>query len=194
MTIFETVKAAVTPKMAAEQYGFTVPHNGMICCPFHEDHHPSLKLNDDYYFCFGCNSSGDVIDFTAKLFGLTPLEAAQKLSQDFGLRSKKPSVLSELNRQKTQVEQERLCVQLLTEYLCLLWKWKIQYEPKSPEEPVDDRYAEACQMIDSIEHYLELLRADDQELRRHMVYALTKNNQMARLQDHIRRRKEEADA
>ena len=153
MTIFETVKAAVTPKMAAEQYGFTVPHNGMICCPFHEDRHPSLKLNEDYYFCFGCNSSGDVIDFTAKLFGLTPLEAAQKLSQDFELQPKKPSVLSELNRQKTQVEQERLCGQLLTEYLCLLWKWKIQYEPKVPEEPVDDRYVEACQMIDSIEHY-----------------------------------------
>ena len=28
---------------------------------------------------------GDVIDFTAKLFDLSPKEAAEKLAQDFGL-------------------------------------------------------------------------------------------------------------
>ena len=24
--------------------------------------HPSLKLNEDYFFCFGCGAKGDVID------------------------------------------------------------------------------------------------------------------------------------
>jgi len=42
----------------------------MTCCPFHEDRYPSLKLNEDFFYCFGCGTSGDVIDFTARLFGL----------------------------------------------------------------------------------------------------------------------------
>ena len=79
MNQFESVKAAVTLRQAAENYGLTVSRNGMTCCPFHEDRHPSMKLNEDYFFCFGCHASGDVIDFTTRLFGLSPYAAAQKL-------------------------------------------------------------------------------------------------------------------
>ena len=45
MTIFEAVKSTVTPRIAAEHYGMTVARNGMVCCPFHDDRHPSMKLN-----------------------------------------------------------------------------------------------------------------------------------------------------
>ena len=86
MTIFEAVKSTVTPRMAAEHYGLSVSHNGMVCCPFHDDRHPSMKLYDDHFHCFGCQATGDVIEFTSKLFGITALEAAQKLAADFGIR------------------------------------------------------------------------------------------------------------
>ena len=33
---------------------------------------PSMKLNDTYYYCFGCGANGDAIDLTAKLFDLNP--------------------------------------------------------------------------------------------------------------------------
>lgn len=65
MNIFETVKAAVTVRQAAEHYGLKINRSGMICCPFHDDRHPSLKLNEDYFYCFGCGAKGDVIDFVA---------------------------------------------------------------------------------------------------------------------------------
>ena len=77
MTIFETVKAAVTPKMAAERYGLNVGRNNMVRCPFHDDHHPSMKLNKDTFFCFGCGAKGDVIEFTSRRYDLKPLEAAK---------------------------------------------------------------------------------------------------------------------
>ena len=51
----------------------------MCRCPFHSDKTPSMKLNETYYYCFGCHLVGDVIDFTGRLFSLSPLEAAQKL-------------------------------------------------------------------------------------------------------------------
>ena len=37
MNIFETVKAHITTRQAAEQYGLTVTRSGMICCPFHHE-------------------------------------------------------------------------------------------------------------------------------------------------------------
>ena len=67
MTIYGTIKAAISVKQAAEHYGLKVNRNGMACCPFHNDRHPSLKLNEDYFFCFGCGAKGDVIDLVARL-------------------------------------------------------------------------------------------------------------------------------
>ncbi len=52
MTIYETIKAAISVKQAAEHYGLKVNRNGMACCPFHNDRHPSLKLNEDYFKIF----------------------------------------------------------------------------------------------------------------------------------------------
>ena len=85
MTIYGTIKAAISVKQAAEHYGLKVNRNGMACCPFHNDRHPSLKLNEDYFFCFGCGAKGDVIDLVARLFNMSSYEAAQKLASDFGL-------------------------------------------------------------------------------------------------------------
>lgn len=102
MTIFEAVKTTVAPRMAAEHFGLSVSRNGMVCCPFHDDRHPSMKLYEDHYHCFGCQTNGDVIAFTSKLFGITPLEAAQKLAADFGIREDKPSVLAKLKMYTTQ--------------------------------------------------------------------------------------------
>lgn len=117
MTIFEAVKSTVTPRLAAEHFGLNVGRNGMVCCPFHDDRHPSMKLNEDYFYCFGCGAKGDAIEFTSKLFGISTLEAAQKLSADFGIKTDKPSVLTKLSRYRTQADNERLCFRVLREYL-----------------------------------------------------------------------------
>ena len=68
MTLFEQVKECVTARQAAEHYGIKVKRNGMACCPFHKDRHPSMKA-DKIYHCFACGVGGDAIDFTARLFG-----------------------------------------------------------------------------------------------------------------------------
>ena len=49
MTIYETIKVAISVKQAAEHYGLKVNRNGMACCPFHNDRHPSMRLNEDYF-------------------------------------------------------------------------------------------------------------------------------------------------
>ena len=59
MTIYEKAKSLVTAREAAEHYGLTNRH-GMALYPFHDDHNPSMKL-DDRFHCFGCGEDGDVI-------------------------------------------------------------------------------------------------------------------------------------
>ena len=58
MTLFEQVKECVTARQAAEHYGIKVKRNGMACCPFHKDRHPSMKA-DKIYHCFACGVGGD---------------------------------------------------------------------------------------------------------------------------------------
>ena len=84
-SVFEAVKQSITVREAAQMYGIEVNRSGMACCPFHDDKNPSMKLNEEYFYCFGCGATGDVIDFTARLYNLSPKEAAEKLAQDFGL-------------------------------------------------------------------------------------------------------------
>lgn len=84
-SIFVRVKAAVTVKEAAAFYNVPMDQAGRTKCLFHPDTHPSMKLYDDHYHCFGCQTNGDVIAFAARLFNLRPIDAAKRLANDFGV-------------------------------------------------------------------------------------------------------------
>ena len=192
MTIFEAVKSTVTPRIAAEHYGMTVARNGMVCCPFHDDRHPSMKLYEDYFYCFGCGAKGDVIEFTSKLFGINAQEAAQKLSADFGIKADKPSVLTKLSQYRTQADNERLCFRVLREYLQILQDWKVRFSPQTPDEDPHDRFVEACHMLECTQYMLDLLTIGSPEERTELVSDMMKGNKITLLQDHLREIKEES--
>ena len=191
MTIYETIKAAISVKQAAEHYGLKVSHNGMACCPFHNDRHPSLKLNEDYFFCFGCGAKGDVIDLVARLFDLSSYEAAQKLASDFGLDPKPPTAAAMVKPKRPYIRQlredEMLCFRVLTDYLHLLEDWKVRYAPKTPEDALDDRFVEACQMHCHIEYMADVLTVGDLEERVALVDKLMQDGKIAFLQEYITR-------
>ena len=191
MTIYETIKAAISVKQAAEHYGLKVNRNGMACCPFHNDRHPSLKLNEDYFFCFGCGAKGDVIDLVARLFNMSSYEAAQKLASDFGLDPKPPTVAAMVKPKRPYIRQfredEMLCFRVLTDYLHLLEDWKVRYAPKTPDEPYDDRFVEACQMHCHIEYMADVLTVGDLEERVALVDKLMQDGKIAFLQEYITR-------
>ena len=90
MNVFATVKTSINTREAAARYGVEVNHHGKALCPFHNDRHPSLFVDDDHYHCYACGEHGDVIDFTSKLYGLSMLDAAKKLAYDFGITQDKP--------------------------------------------------------------------------------------------------------
>ena len=90
MTLFELVKQNICVPDAVKHYGLQVNRNGMCSCPFHEDRHPSMKLNERYFYCFGCGVTGDVIDLVARLFGLNSYEAARNWHRISGLTRTSP--------------------------------------------------------------------------------------------------------
>ena len=192
MNLFDTVKAAVTPRMTAERYGLPIQQGNMISCPFHADRTPSMKLNEDYFYCFGCGASGDVIALTAQLFNLPPLEAAKKLAADFGIAGQKPSILAKLQRGKSQAEAERRCFRVLGDYLRILQDWKEHCAPQSPEDAIDPRYAEGCHMLERIGNMLDILAFGTPQERAEVVADLQKDDRLARMEARNRQLREEA--
>ena len=158
-SVFEVVKQSVTAREAAEFYGIAVGRGGMACCPFHDDRHPSMKV-DTRFHCFGCGADGDVIDFTARLYGLSPKEAAEKLAQDFGLSyDSKAPIRRSYVRQKTEAqvrkEKREHGWRVLTDYYHLLRKWEADYSPKTPDEDPHPRFLEAVQKKDYTAYLLD---------------------------------------
>ena len=158
-SVFEVVKQSVTAREAAELYGIAVGRGGMACCPFHDDRHPSMKV-DTRFHCFGCGADGDVIDFTARLYDLSPKEAAEKLAQDFGLSydSKAPprrSYVRQKSEAQVRKEKREHGWRVLTGYYHLLRKWEADYSPKTPDEDPHPRFLEAIQKKDYMGYLLD---------------------------------------
>jgi DNA primase len=62
--VSERIKNAITIRQFVLRYVELSPR-GMGLCPFHDDHNPSLSVNDEknYWKCFAGCGSGSVIDF-----------------------------------------------------------------------------------------------------------------------------------
>ena len=199
MNLFESVKAAATVRQAAEHYGLKIGQGNMVCCPFHADRTPSMKLNEDYFYCFGCGAHGDVIDLVARLFNLSSYDAAKKLAYDFGIDPDKPPAAAALRKPKYPLakafqREELHCQRVLCDYLHLLERWKVQCAPKAPDDTIDDRFVEACQMLDYIEDLADILTFAELEVRVKTVDMLQKDGMIDRLEERLKRTEKEVDA
>ena len=188
MNVFQAVKQAVTTRQVAESYGLEVRYNGMTCCPFHSDRNPSMKV-DDRFHCFGCGEDGDVIDFTAKLFGVGLKEAAQRLASDFGISYdnvitiSKPSINQKLKAvQEKQAEQQ--CFNTLCDYHKLLVQYKSEYAPKSESEELHPYFVEALQNMSYIDYLLDVMTFGTKEER--MAFVKEKGKEVKAIEQRIK--------
>ena len=123
--IFQTIKNKITTREAAEFYGLKVGRNGMA-----------------WFHCFGCGADGDVIDYAAKLFHLTNIEAARKLAGDFEIhiseKTFRPIRFPAAKQRQTdcrvneKFERWRSwAISVLTMYVNSMQGWKERFAPKS---------------------------------------------------------------
>lgn len=126
-----------------------------------------MKL-DRRYHCFGCGADGDVIDFTARLFGIGVKEAAMKLAEDFsiiydsrGRASPKEPIRAKLAQIRQSRKEERDCYRVLCEYLHSLREWKETYALKPEDSQWHPLFVEALQKTSYVEYLLDTLLFGD---------------------------------
>lgn len=192
MSIFETIKAAVSVPQAAAYYGMKIQRNNMTRCCFHDDHNPSMKLNDTYYYCFACLEHGDVIDLVAQLHRESHYAAVQRIARDFGIGPNTPASAAAKPRPSRRNPDEALCRSVLTDYEQLLKRWKQDYAPAAPDDPVNDRYMEACQMLPAVTDMIDALFQADAELRARVVRQVVQDDTIPHLKKRLDKLRKEA--
>ena len=81
---------------------------------------------------------------------------------------------------------EMYCQRVLCDYLHLLEHWKIEYAPQSLEDELDDRFVEACHMIECVDHLLDVLMFAELEQRVKVVDMLLKDGTIAALEQRLK--------
>ncbi|WP_147821401.1 DNA primase [Salidesulfovibrio onnuriiensis] len=85
----EAVKARINIADVIRRYVDLKPVSGrwMGACPFHQETKPSMSVNEEegFFYCFGCQASGDVIDFYQRINGLEFREALEALAAEAGI-------------------------------------------------------------------------------------------------------------
>ena len=175
MIDFKAIKSLVTAREAAEHYGLSVNSRGMALCPFHDDHNPSMKL-DERFHCFGCGEDGDVIDFTAKYFNLSLREAAEKLLADFGNGVELPYTPAP----PQPPDPAERCHDVLLALEVRLHHQKWGTAPQSMDEPITTEYAQNCQMYDFIAGLADLLSGDTMQQKEDEIAYLTEGGVLDR--------------
>ena len=115
MTVDE-IRSMYSMTDIVNMYGFKVVR-GMICCPFHNDKTPSMKIFPKRYHCFTCQAHGDILDFIQKYEKVPFKEAFQRLggtykaSKEFLLsvqkeKERKAQILQKATRQRELMRSE----------------------------------------------------------------------------------------
>ena len=168
----DIIKSQINMIDICKTYGFNIHRGNFICCPFHNEKTPSLKLYDGNrgFYCFGCGEHGSVIDFVMRYFGLDFQSAISKLNDDFCLGLP----IGQIIDRRKQLEMERLAFQrrqkakqeeaerkqIEDAYWAAFDEWKRlddnkrNYAPKTPTEPFHPLFVEALKNIASAEYNL----------------------------------------
>ncbi len=166
------VKEYLTTRQVAEFYGLQVKRNGFACCPFHEEKHPSMKLDRNYH-CFGCGVGGDVIDYISRMFGLSQYEAALKLIDEFHLPIQGKVKLDRLQKKRfreVKAEQAHLfrikdrfkkwcnqTIEKLKDCLLEIEQVGIFLKDQPPEMVFSEDYATLLHAEPVMEYWLDIL-------------------------------------
>lgn len=73
----------------------------------------------------------------------------------------------------------------------MLEDWKERYAPSSLEEEWDDRFVEACQILDRVEYLVDVLTFEELEVRVKAVDMLKKDGTIDRLEERLNRLEKE---
>jgi hypothetical protein len=110
MTIMEAapiIKERITSRQIMEYYGFKPNRGGYICCPFHGEKTPSLKVHKSGWYCYGCHEGGDAIEFVRLYERCRFAQAVAKIDMLFNLGLVKAEKVSLADIYRKRAEQKK---------------------------------------------------------------------------------------
>lgn len=117
-------------------YGLRADKKNFLCCPFHKEKTPSMKVDKNGFYCFGCGENGDIFTFIQRMDGLSFKEAFIKLGGSYekasfesSLKIYKAEKNREMERKRKQKEQSRKELNALL--ISVYRKWLGRSEPLS---------------------------------------------------------------
>ena len=167
----QTIKNHLTMRNMLLRYGYEPNKKGFMCCPFHSEKTPSMRIYDKDYHCFGCGEHGDVITFVQKLFNISFPDTLKKIDIDFGLNLYGDKTFEELRKlhyqtKQRQAKREREKAereQSNMEYWAAFDEWKRlednkqKFAPKTPDEELHPLFIEALQKLSYQTYLLDCL-------------------------------------
>lgn len=156
----EEIKDSISMEDVLAMYGLPKPNRaGFICCPFHKEHTPSMKIYPKDYHCFGCGANGDVFSFVRQYEGISFKEAFLRLGGTYEnhaensfaeKRRKYQLAMKRRTLEKQRAENERTKRELREEIKMLYWH--IRLFP-----PLSEEWCEAYNRFEYALYHLEYL-------------------------------------
>lgn len=164
------IKNKISMSDILNKYSFKKSRTNFICCPFHNEKTPSMKIYEQDFHCFGCGEHGDTISFVQKLFGLSFPDTLKKIDLDFNLNLYGEHSFEDLRKshyrqkqiQAERERKEREKEQFEKEYWSAFDEWKRlednkrKYAPKTPDEEWHTLFVEALQKLAYQEYLLDI--------------------------------------
>lgn len=195
MTVFDVIKENLTTRQIIANEGFYISRNGMMKCPFHDDHHPSLNVKERFK-CFACGEYGDGINFVAKLYGLSLLNAAKKIADSFALSydnsngNQSPKSIQKVKSDRVLfAEKKRDLLSALSALVSMIALAEREYVPTNPEDATwHPFYIEAMQIKDYVLYLYDyvLFEISTAELEKEMDELTQEVGKLGRKLDAVR--------
>jgi hypothetical protein len=172
MNFADEIKQRVSMVDMLPYYGIEMDRANFCKCPFHQEKSASFKAyaGDRGYYCYGCHTSGSVIDFVMQYFSIPFGDAIKKINEDFSLglpigekldrrkqlEMQKQAFLRkrEMNARKAKQEEIHKAYWTAFDEWKRLDDNKRNYAPKTPTEPLHPLFLEALKNIAGAEYNL----------------------------------------
>lgn len=105
----KTAVRGLDMRSALERYGLVFNQKGAALCPFHKEKTASFRIKKNasgqFWHCFGCSETGDLINFVRRKFGLSYLDALDTICRDFGISTDIPRISDQERLDKLRLER-----------------------------------------------------------------------------------------
>lgn len=154
----EEIKQSYSMRQILDRYGLTPNRAGFICCPFHKEKTPSMKIYKDSFYCFGCGENGDVFSFVEKMDNLTFKEAFLSLGGDYkketSFSTRRKIQQAKTRRKKKEEKIAKIKARIKDLSLFIEFYKLVQFQ----SEPLSDDWCVAVNKLDTLWGEYEYLK------------------------------------